>query len=82
MALVAVAAAAYLWATGLMDSLYAYRSPFAAAPLSAGLPVGSPLAGRVVVVLVDGLRVDTAPEPRPPSTRRRRPTRSRAGPCS
>lgn len=63
MALVAVAAAAYLWATGLMDSLYAYRSPFAAAPLSAGLPVGSPLAGRVVVVLVDGLRVDTAADP-------------------
>jgi hypothetical protein len=62
-ALVAVAAAAYLWATGLMDSLYAYRSPFAAAPLSAGLPVGSPLAGRVVVVLVDGLRVDTAADP-------------------
>ncbi len=62
-ALVAVAAVAYLWATGLMDSLYAYRSPFASAPLSAGAPVGSPLSGRVVIVLVDGLRVDTAADP-------------------
>jgi hypothetical protein len=55
-----VAVVCYLWATGLMDSLYAFRSPFKDAPLPAGEPVGSPASHRVVAILVDALRVDTA----------------------
>ncbi len=50
----------YLFATSLMDSLYAYRSPFASQPPQAGKPIGKPLSRRVVSILVDGLRVDTA----------------------
>jgi hypothetical protein len=55
---------AYFWATGLMDSFYAYRSPLSANPPAAGIPVaiqdGSATPHRVVYVLIDGLRVDTA----------------------
>lgn len=53
----------YFWANGLMDSLYAYRSPFKDSPIPAGAPLGSPLSKHVVAVLVDGLRVDTAANP-------------------
>ena len=55
-----VAAISYYWATGLMDSLYAYRSPFKNAPVPAGEPLGKPVSRRVVAILVDALRVDTA----------------------
>ena len=55
-----LAALSYKWATGLMDSLYAYRSPFANDPVAAGKPIGKPMSRMVVAILVDGLRVDTA----------------------
>lgn len=59
-----VAGVSYLGATGLLGSLYAYRSPVAASPATgAALPLAGPIAApsrRVVAVLVDGLRVDTA----------------------
>jgi hypothetical protein len=54
------AAVSYFWATGLMDSLYAYRSPFQFNPVPAGAPVGSPVSKHVVFILVDALRADTA----------------------
>ncbi len=49
-----------LWAPALMDSLYNYRSPLSGSSLPPGSPPLPPLARRVVAVLVDGLRVDTA----------------------
>lgn len=55
-----VAALAYFWATKLMDSLYAYRSPLKDNPPSAGEPLGEPLTRRVIVVLIDALRYDTS----------------------
>jgi hypothetical protein len=57
---IAVIAGAYLWVTGLMDSLYAYRSPLHQNPPIAGKPVGKPLTRRVVFVLIDALREDTS----------------------
>ncbi len=58
--LLAIAGVSYFWATGLMDSLYAYRSPFQNSPVSAGAPIGAPASKQVVMILVDALRVDTA----------------------
>ncbi len=60
-----VAAAAYLGATALLGSLYDFRSPMraVAAPAGTAMPTSGPTAAlsrRVVAVLVDGLRVDTA----------------------
>ena len=57
-----LSAGAYFWATNLINSLYAYRSPLQQAPPTPGeapLPPGT-LTHRVVFVLVDGLREDTA----------------------
>jgi hypothetical protein len=54
------ASAAYLLATRQMDSLYAYRSPIRNDPPAPGTVLGQPLTRRVVVVLVDALRVDTS----------------------
>jgi hypothetical protein len=50
----------YFWANALMDSLYAFRSPLAENPPAPGAPVGAPLTRRVVIVLIDALRSDTA----------------------
>ncbi len=55
-----VAALCYVWATGAIDSLYAFRSPLAKTPPAPGPALGSSLTRRVVFVLVDGLRKDTA----------------------
>jgi len=55
-----LAVGAYFWVTALMDSLYNYRSPLMAMPPQAGAPVGEPLTGRVVIVLIDALREDTS----------------------
>ena len=55
-----VALVAYFWATGAIDSLYAFRSPLAGNPPAPGAASGSPLTRRVVFVLIDGLRKDTA----------------------
>jgi len=46
-----------------MDSLYAYRSPLHDRPPAPGQPLGDPLTRRVVWVLVDALREDTALQP-------------------
>jgi hypothetical protein len=58
--LLIIAAVAYIWGSGLMDSLYSYRSPLHNAPPQPGNPVGKPLTRRVILVLIDALRVDTA----------------------
>jgi len=58
-----LAAVAYFWSTGLMDSLYAYRSPLHSQPPAAGQPVGQPDTRRVVFVLIDALRNDTSLKP-------------------
>ncbi len=62
-ACLAIAALAYLWATAMMDSLFAYRSPLATQPPEAGQPANPALTGRVVFVLVDALREDTSLKP-------------------
>jgi hypothetical protein len=58
-----LAGGAYFWATGVMDSLYAYRSPLRDSPPSPGPPLGQPITRRVVFVLIDALRVDTSLRP-------------------
>lgn len=59
-ALLLVAGVAYFWATAAIDSLYAFRSPLKDNPPAPGPALGSPLTRRVVFVLIDGLRDDTA----------------------
>jgi hypothetical protein len=59
-----LAALAYFWATALMDSLYAFRSPLHNNPPQAGEPLGQPITRRVVLVLIDALRADTAAQTR------------------
>lgn len=51
---------AYSWTMAMMDSIYEYRSPLAGNPPQPGEPLGTPATRRVVIVLVDGLRADTA----------------------
>lgn len=63
LACLVIAAGAYFWATGLMDSIYAYRSPLRDHPPAPGAPLGQPLTRRVVFVLVDALRNDTSLKP-------------------
>jgi hypothetical protein len=55
--------AAYFWATGSMNSLFAYRSPLKETPPAAGQPANAALTRRVVFVLVDALRLDTSLDP-------------------
>jgi hypothetical protein len=54
------AVGAYLMAMGMMASIYAYRSPLHDNPPQPGEAVGEPLSERVVFVLIDALRLDTA----------------------
>lgn len=61
--LILAAAGAYFWATAIMDSLMEFRSPLAENPPAAGEPLGDPLTERVVIILVDALREDTALDP-------------------
>jgi predicted AlkP superfamily pyrophosphatase or phosphodiesterase len=56
----AFAAISYVWATALMDSLFAYRSPLKDSPPVAGSALGQPATRKVVLVLVDALRLDTS----------------------
>jgi hypothetical protein len=58
--LLIAAAGAFFWANSLMASLNAYRSLLAAQPPGAGQPVGKTDTHRLVFVLIDGLRYDTA----------------------
>jgi len=55
-----VAGVSYVWATNLMDSIYAYQSPLHYSPPPPGEPVGQKITRSVVVVLIDGLRYDTS----------------------
>ncbi len=54
------AVGAYLMAMGMMASIYAYRSPLHDNPPQPGEVVGEPLSERMVFVLIDALRLDTA----------------------
>jgi hypothetical protein len=62
--LLCVIGTAYFWATSLMDSIYTYRSPLHNQPPKAGekliQSMGEPATRRVVYILVDALRIDTA----------------------
>ncbi len=62
-ALLLIVVGAYFWANAIMDSLMNYRSPLAEnPPISMGAG-GEALTRRVVIVLVDALREDTALDP-------------------
>jgi hypothetical protein len=54
------AGSAYFLAMGMMESIYAYRSSLHENPPQPGEAVGEPLSQRVVFVLIDALRLDTA----------------------
>jgi hypothetical protein len=55
-----IAVGAYFWATNMIGSLMAYRSPLAQNPPAAGEAVGQPMTRKVVIVLIDALRYDTS----------------------
>jgi hypothetical protein len=55
-----LAAGSGIMAAGLMDSLFAYRSPLHDSPPAPGVALGAPLSRQVVFVLIDGLRLDTS----------------------
>ncbi len=63
LSLVTLAGGAYFGAMGMMDSVYAYRSPLKDRPPKPGQSLGQPLTRRVVIVLVDALRLDTSLKP-------------------
>jgi hypothetical protein len=50
----------YFWATGLMDSVYAYHSPLHNSPPAPGEALGTPNTRSLVIVLIDALRYDTS----------------------
>ena len=51
---------AYVWATSLIFSVESYRSPLSNYPPTPGIPLGTPLTRKVVIVLIDALRYDTS----------------------
>ena len=57
---VCLAGFAYLWAINLMQSLYNYRSPVSNTPPTPGESTGPSTTSKVVIILIDALRVDTA----------------------
>lgn len=61
--LLLIAYGSFTWVNGLLDSVFAYRSPLHAAPPAPGAPLGQPLTSRVVLVVVDALRDDTSLKP-------------------
>ncbi|MFZ2097479.1 MAG: hypothetical protein WAV05_12650, partial [Anaerolineales bacterium] len=46
----------YIWATALIDSVYAYRSPLHNSPPMPGTALGQPNTRSFVIVLIDALR--------------------------
>lgn len=58
--IIGLAVGGYFWAMGMFSSNYDYRSPLKNNPPAPGAALGAPSTDRVVIVLVDGLRVDTA----------------------
>ncbi len=63
LACLVIAGGAYFWATGLISSLYNYRSPLHSNPPAAGQPVGPIITHKVIMVLIDALRNDTSLKP-------------------
>lgn len=57
---IVAAGLAYLWASSLMNSVYAYHSPLHNSPPPRGEALGNPETRSLVLVLVDGLRYDTS----------------------
>jgi hypothetical protein len=57
---IVVIGVAYFWATSLMDSVYAFRSPLKDTPPQPGEALGNPIPRSVVIVLIDALRYDTS----------------------
>ncbi len=55
-----LAAGSYIWANASMNAVYAYRSPLDANPPRPGAALSDAPGGRVVIVLIDALRADTA----------------------
>ena len=55
-----IAVVGYFWASGLIASIIAYRSPLRLTPPAPGPSIGTPITRRVVIVLIDALRVDTS----------------------
>ena len=55
-----VALVGYFWATGLIASVYHYRSALRSNPPAAAAPLGTALSHQVVIVLIDALRYDTS----------------------
>jgi len=51
---------AFFWASSLMDSIYAYRSPLQNTPPKPGETLGKPNTRSFVIVLIDALRYDTS----------------------
>jgi hypothetical protein len=58
--ILAIAMVSYFWTNGLITSLVNYRSPLHFSPPQPGPPLGKPITRRVIIVLIDGLRLDTA----------------------
>jgi hypothetical protein len=58
--LIILAGWGYFWATGMMDVLFAYRSPLQHTPPQPGEVLGEPLTSKVVLVIIDALRKDTS----------------------
>jgi len=58
--MIGLAAGAFFWAEGMFSSNYAYRSPLKENPPAPGSVLGDAVSRQMVIVLVDGLRVDTA----------------------
>ncbi len=56
----ALLAGGYVWVTGTMDGMYAYRSPLKDRPPAPAESAAPALTRRVVMLLIDGLRYDTA----------------------
>lgn len=52
--------AGYFGATAATDSIYAFRSPLGSKTPAPGFPLGEPATRRVVLVIIDGLRLDTS----------------------
>ena len=61
--LLGIAAGAYFWATGMIDSNFNYRSRIKDNPPVSGENLGTPSTGRLVFVLIDALRYDTSLKP-------------------
>jgi hypothetical protein len=59
--LIVIVIGAYFWVNSMINSLYAYRSPLhSSPPTSSQWPNQAPLTRRVVIILVDALRLDTS----------------------